>query len=260
MIRKSAGVLFLSFLLVIALAALFHPADTGAAPERTVTTTVETDKAKYGFLPNAITQGPSRRFCHHLPDRTPHVDNEYCVFCYRCSAIYSCFLLGLVLYFGALGRRLPPSWVLGAALAPIVLIVLDTQVFPSTNMRRMITGGLFGLSMSTLLPAAWVHGLSAVKPARASKRRLAVFSIGLAVVFAPVVRLLSDPSVFLIRVFDILSVIGFYLYSISLGITACLVLSYVVPGIRRWPLCVGLGVGVTVVYFGVVMFFGGASS
>jgi uncharacterized membrane protein len=110
--------------------------------------------------------------CHQLDARSLHLFGEPLGVCSRCSAIYTAFLAGLLVYpfFRPVGKPHPPSRaMLGAALAPMLVDVAlgFTGLHDATMVTRIVTGAVFGslvpyVVMPVLLGA--VHELNAHQP------------------------------------------------------------------------------------------------
>ncbi|HHN82026.1 MAG TPA: DUF2085 domain-containing protein [Methanomicrobia archaeon] len=90
------------------------------------------------------------RVCHQRLERTMVVMGEPMAVCARCFGIYAGFLLGTVLYplYARLEKRGPPD--IRHVLVAVLPLAIDggTQLLglrESTNVIRLLTGGLFGI-------------------------------------------------------------------------------------------------------------------
>jgi uncharacterized membrane protein len=93
------------------------------------------------------------RICHQDDGRSFHIEGEKIGVCIRCCAIYFGFFLGLIALplSRALKRKNVPAkgFFLFAVLPMVVDVVLNaTGIHASTLVSRVITGTLFGMSMS----------------------------------------------------------------------------------------------------------------
>lgn len=83
--------------------------------------------------------------CHQFPDRSFHLEGEPFAVCMRCSSIYfSVFasLLAVTFISPFRFKQYPPTWILAAAVAPMVLdVVLNlTGLHSSTVWTRTLSG------------------------------------------------------------------------------------------------------------------------
>ena len=88
--------------------------------------------------------------CHQLPERSFFINGYQLPFCARCTGIFCGFILAII--FLLLGLNIPLGICL---LMPMPLIIDGTvQLFfskLSNNIRRFITGVLFGVAVIYLL-------------------------------------------------------------------------------------------------------------
>ncbi len=85
--------------------------------------------------------------CHQISERSLHVFGAKMAVCARCFGIYAGMLIGCLLYpFLNRFERMPPGWVMLAAIASLALDGVS-QLFglrESSNILRVLTGLLFG--------------------------------------------------------------------------------------------------------------------
>lgn len=98
--------------------------------------------------------------CHQLDDRSFHILGKPLAVCVRCTAIYTGFLFGIVLY-PCIARRVRESALLRAvvlwSVVPMLLDIMlnEVGVHDSTTFTRCITGAIFGVIVPlTIIPAA----------------------------------------------------------------------------------------------------------
>jgi uncharacterized membrane protein len=101
------------------------------------------------------------RVCHQLGERSLHIAGEPMAVCARCTAIYSGFLAGVVLFpivRNLQGFRFPRRVLLIAALLPMVAdVALNlTGIHESGLLSRLVTGAIAGIVLAFIvLPAAF---------------------------------------------------------------------------------------------------------
>lgn len=86
--------------------------------------------------------------CHCLDSRSFHYRGQKFPLCARCTGE----LLGILAALASIALVRPPLWVLLALMAPMVLdggIQMFTP-YESGNLRRLITGVLFGFGLAEL--------------------------------------------------------------------------------------------------------------
>lgn len=93
------------------------------------------------------------RVCHQDDARSFHLEGEKFGVCIRCSAIYFSFLIGLVLVlalkFSLISKSARPLVFLVAISPMLIDIVMnDLNIISSTTISRVVTGAVFGVSMS----------------------------------------------------------------------------------------------------------------
>ena len=97
--------------------------------------------------------------CHQRPERSLFLFDHKLSVCSRCAAIYFGVLLSTILYpiFKRIDNKETPSkWLLILSLVPMGLDGMTqlTGLRESTNLLRIITGGLFGMVIPLyILPA-----------------------------------------------------------------------------------------------------------
>lgn len=121
--------------------------------------------------------------CHQVGDRSFHLAGYPMAVCVRCSAIYLGLLIGLVTLVVRAWRHAAPRpapWALPAAAALILIDVgFDASgLHASTNVSRLLSGGLFGIACAGVV-AGWLTGWSGnlAAPAIRSRRWAHAFSI-----------------------------------------------------------------------------------
>jgi len=101
--------------------------------------------------------------CHQLPSRSPHMFGYQLPECWRCTAIFVGFLIGIILVI-RLNAKVKWWW---AALATIPLAADGfTQFFhlrASTNQLRMVTGFLWGVVGALWLVPFTAHIVDKIK-------------------------------------------------------------------------------------------------
>jgi uncharacterized membrane protein len=93
-------------------------------------------------------------FCHQRSDRSFHLSGEKMACCERCAAIYGSLAIGSILFFALRDQIKPPRLrYIGYFALPLALDGLSQLVGfrESTVALRVITGALFGLSLSWLI-------------------------------------------------------------------------------------------------------------
>ena len=86
--------------------------------------------------------------CHCRDDRSFHYRGKKFPICARCTGE----LVGILILLISCPFYLPSGWVSGMMLIPLVadgLIQLKTR-YESTNLRRVVTGALFGYGLAAL--------------------------------------------------------------------------------------------------------------
>lgn len=86
--------------------------------------------------------------CHCLDSRSFHYKGQKFPLCARCTGE----LVGIVAAFASIAFARPPLWVLPVLMVPMVLdggIQMFTP-YESGNLRRLITGTLFGFGLTEL--------------------------------------------------------------------------------------------------------------
>lgn len=86
--------------------------------------------------------------CHCRPDRSFFYKGQQLPLCARCTGEFFGILLGMVLIF----FFRPPAWIPGLLAVPLVLdgTVQYFTAYESNNLKRVITGFLFGYALFTL--------------------------------------------------------------------------------------------------------------
>lgn len=96
-----------------------------------------------------------RMVCHQMPDRTIKIGDVYLPVCARDTGIYIGLFIGyLLLPLHSKNSRGPPNLYITLSMALPMIIDGSTQLFGlrvSTNDVRLVTGLLFGTSMTPLL-------------------------------------------------------------------------------------------------------------
>jgi len=120
--------IFLVVYLFITLSVLLTPLFVYIAP----------DVAEFSYKAHRIN-------CHQYPPRSPHLFGHQLPECWRCTAIFAGFVVGMILII-RLGARAKWWWLAlaGAAIATDGI----TQLLhwrTSTNQLRMVTGFVFGM-------------------------------------------------------------------------------------------------------------------
>ena len=101
--------------------------------------------------------------CHQNDARSFHLVGEKFGVCIRCAAVYFSFLAGLIL-MPLLGRisnfHSQHNWILIIAVLPILIDVAcnDIGLFTSTTVSRVVTGVLFGATMSWYIIPLFIEG------------------------------------------------------------------------------------------------------
>ena len=101
--------------------------------------------------------------CHQLDSHSLHLAGAKLGVCARCSSIYFSFLLGLLLYpwiRGLQNTLVPHRLILAGAALPMLLDVgLSLPGFwASTQVSRLLTGSVFGLTAAFFIVPAAVEG------------------------------------------------------------------------------------------------------
>lgn len=94
--------------------------------------------------------------CHQRPDRSFFYKGRQLPLCARCTGELFGILAGLVLIF----VWQPPVWVPAVLMIPMLLdggLQLKTA-YESNNLKRVITGFLFGYSLLTLVALLCISG------------------------------------------------------------------------------------------------------
>lgn len=83
--------------------------------------------------------------CHQIPSRSPFLFNRQLPECWRCTAIFVSFLVGVILV--ARYNAKAKWWMLALATIPIAFdgFTQLRGIRESTNLLRFATGSLFGL-------------------------------------------------------------------------------------------------------------------
>lgn len=92
--------------------------------------------------------------CNRIPERAPHIFGYCFVLCYRCTFIFLGFLITLFIIRNITNITITKAWVL---LLPMI-IDGGIQTFmgvESTNLRRIITGTIFGIGMAVFVKWGW---------------------------------------------------------------------------------------------------------
>lgn len=89
--------------------------------------------------------------CNGISSRAPHIFGFSFPLCYRCSAFIIAFLC--TLYYGRHHQRRYNLWVYVLCLLPMIIDgCLQTFWYvESTNLRRVLTGSLFGYGIGMLV-------------------------------------------------------------------------------------------------------------
>ena len=103
------------------------------------------------------------QICHQEESRSLHLFGRKLAVCARCTAIYSCFFIGILIHplVRSLRRLRPPvQW--AVALVPILVDVCCdvTGIHASTMVTRIVTGSHFGIVAGVMLMPAAIEGLS----------------------------------------------------------------------------------------------------
>jgi len=85
--------------------------------------------------------------CNGIPSRAPHFFGFCFPLCYRCLSFVVMFVL--VLYWGHKKHQQYPWYVIIILLIPMIVDGCLQTFFgiESTNIRRIITGGMFGIGL-----------------------------------------------------------------------------------------------------------------
>jgi len=137
------------------------------------------------FVPLSWAHGAGYAVCHQLAERSFFVAGQKLPLCARDTGIYLGALLTLVVLALWKGRAasLPPWRVLAFLAFFVVMIAVDgvnsylaffsvPQLYPSSNLMRLTTGTLFGMSGSVLLFAVLNVVLWEDAPAKPALRGL----------------------------------------------------------------------------------------
>ena len=86
--------------------------------------------------------------CHCLDRRSFHYKGKKLPLCARCTGE----LVGILVALASIAFVRPPLWILLVLMAPMVLDggVQMLTPYESGNLRRLITGGLFGFGLTEL--------------------------------------------------------------------------------------------------------------
>jgi uncharacterized membrane protein len=101
--------------------------------------------------------------CHQDPARSLFVMGKQWAVCIRCTSIYFGYFLGLLIFPVAAGAiRIPPRILWLCAILPMVLdVFLDFEgIHFSTNVTRLITGGIFGIIAAQVLTPLMIDAIS----------------------------------------------------------------------------------------------------
>jgi len=93
-------------------------------------------------------------FCHQRADRSFHFSGEKMACCERCAAVYGTLAIGSILFLAVRDRMRPPRLrYIGYFALPLALDGLSqlTGFRESTAELRVVTGAIFGLSLSWLI-------------------------------------------------------------------------------------------------------------
>jgi uncharacterized membrane protein len=93
-------------------------------------------------------------FCHQRADRSFHLSGEKMACCERCAAVYGTLAVGSILFFILRDHIKPPRLrYIGYFALPLALDGLSQLAGfrESTTELRVITGAIFGLSLSWLI-------------------------------------------------------------------------------------------------------------
>jgi len=103
--------------------------------------------------------------CHQFDARSLHLFGYKLAVCARCTAIYTGFFIG-VLLFPALRKNQPSNviLVLSVAVAPMLIdVALDSLgIHMSTIFLRLTTGSLFGVLIAVVLTPIFQEGLNEI--------------------------------------------------------------------------------------------------
>lgn len=89
--------------------------------------------------------------CNGISSRAPHIFGFCFPLCYRCSAIIIVFLC--TLYYGRQYKKRYSFWLYLLCMLPMIIDgCLQTFLYiESTNMRRILTGSLFGYGIGMIV-------------------------------------------------------------------------------------------------------------
>ena len=92
--------------------------------------------------------------CHCRDDRSFHYHGRKFPICARCTGELIGIIIAAVLAF----FRLPPAWCAALLLVPLIADGLAQllTVYESTNIRRMVTGILFGYGLFSLFLISYI--------------------------------------------------------------------------------------------------------
>jgi len=93
------------------------------------------------------------RTCHQIPNRSLYIDGSPIAVCARCTAVYIAGWVVLILYFLRGKIRLFPGYLYLLCTAPMILdfILEKMSIYHNLTAVRLITGGLFGLTLFHLM-------------------------------------------------------------------------------------------------------------
>ena len=109
--------------------------------------------------------------CHQLADHSFHIHGSNLSVCIRCSALYTAFLAGVLLFplirtnkFSITSNR---YYIILLAVPMIVDVVASwTTGYSSTIASRVVSGGLFGFGASLLITPLFIEALQQLYQSR----------------------------------------------------------------------------------------------
>lgn len=115
--------------------------------------------------------------CHQLSGHSFHIGGSPLAVCTRCSAIYSAFLLGVIIFPAIRTYQLKFTtyryYIILLTLPMIIDVIASwTTGYTSTTFTRVFSGGLFGFGISLLIVPMFIEAIQQIRNSKTTQNKL----------------------------------------------------------------------------------------
>ena len=206
--------------------------------------------------------------CHQMPERSFFFHEHQAPLCARCTGMYLGLLLGvafLIVRRRTHAARLPSAAIVAVLIGFIIIMGIDgvnstisiipgaPQLYHTTNIHRLVTGSLFGLTMALLFLPMLNTAVWRLPSGDPSVKNWREFFALLVVTLAIDAVILTTPDWLLVPI-TLVSIIGPLFLLSFMGALIVLTLRNLANGIDRWrqmisPMIGGMAFGLILITF-----------